>query len=669
MANKKLLVGDVVNSIPVHTTFVDGDVLVDPLGGDLGLGSSLDKPFYLSASYIGTPQPLEIVFMHTMADKLRFPVNFTGSRIHCATPPTTNTVFIINKNGNFIGTVTFSHAEANGVIDVANETFFDINDILTVVAPSNLNNIADLTFNFMAFGLTGAAAGMTTFILEASNIQANSFRVSWTPVENATAYKIYESGVLVETLNAPNVFYDFTGRSASTSHTITVGVVVGGIEQPQQPQPGLVVVTLNSPVAVPSVLSAPIIHTDTFRVSWGAVPGATAYRVYINGLDPVITMNTFFDKWFLTRTSKTPANQHTISVTSLNGTSESALSSPLVINTIDLPDAACQTYIAAIGGDSIKIAWRENIWATKYELQCGTHHMTVSAGQLEATFTGLDLDTYYDISVEYYNNDSLLDTDILSATTLIDTNKIKFFATGHTQFWTPPVGVTTLNMKIWGAGGNIGAGGNAGGSGGYSEMLSLPASSLYIQVGQSLYNSYGGGGNGGTNTGGNGGGRTAIFRDDKVLLLVAGGGGGGASAGAGAVGGAGGGVQGGAGAAGGFATTGGGLGATLTAPGAGGYKAEAGTGYAGGVGSVNLYMSANTGGGSGGGGYYGGGGGGYGYDNSNGLYYAGGGGGGSGYIKVGYTGETKVADTATNADTDRGLAGNSGVDGVAVIWW
>lgn len=683
MADRRIMTGKFQGNIPIHEAFVEGDSLFDPLGNDIGFQASVTtKPFYLSAAFLGTPEPNSTVFLHTMTETIRFPVNFVGSQIKCMTPPSAETIFTIAKNGNAIGTVSFT--TGNGVITVAGETVFDVGDVLSVIAPSALNGIANLSFNFMGFGLSAPAAGMTTFILEPKNITANAFRLEWTAVEGATAYKIYKGGVLVATVEAPTNFYNYGSLTASTSYTMTVGVVVGGIEQPQVPQPGLVVVTLASPVAVPTTLTAPLIAPDVFRVTWPAVSGATAYKVYVNGLPPVVTMNTYYDKFFLTRTGKTPGNQYTVSVTSLNGTSESALSNPLTINTTDLADVSgSQTYIMAISGDTIGLAWRENIWATRYELQCGIHSFSISAGQSSYYITGLTPSTTYPIEIQFWNNDTLLDTDSLSATTLANAQKIKFFPTASTIAWTPPASATSLNIKMWGAGGSYSASGSTSGKGGYSEISGYANNNkpLFISVGFVSQiagcNAYGGGGGGGNGSvaGIAGGGYSAIYTNNGALLMVAGGGGGaGGSAWNGTGnGGNGGGITGGAGGIGyGSYAGAGGAGGTQNAPGngGGGYGSagNAGLGYCGGTGGIG-YNGYYGSGGGGGGGYRGGGGGGGGIISGGVSSNGGGGGGGSGYVKIGYTGATKIADTATDADTDRGTAGNAAQNGLVVIWW
>jgi hypothetical protein len=207
---------------------------------------------------------------------------------------------------------------------------------------------------------------------------------------------------------------------------------------------------------------------------------------------------------------------------------------------------------------------------------------------------------------------------------------LKFSYTGADQTWTVPAGLTSVNVVLYGAGGENGywdgGTGNTGGPGGYvSGVLAVtPGETLTIIVGQgpvnqynSIYYGYSESGSGGSYGGGGsrgyysyagaGGGRSAIQRSG-VDIVTAGGGGGGAyygvyaGAGGGSTGGTGGnGGSGGTQSYGGTGTNGGGTGTQYNGGGPGDYN------YTGG----------------GGGGWWGGGGGGY-------YYMAGG--GGSSYV-------------------------------------
>lgn len=266
--------------------------------------------------------------------------------------------------------------------------------------------------------------------------------------------------------------------------------------------------------------------------------------------------------------------------------------------------------------------------------------------------------------------------------TYIFTNpKTIYKYTGKDQTYTVPSGVTSINVKMWGAGGGGGVAGGwsygfAGGGGGYTtaDLSVTPGQQLTVMVGNggtfgwypNMQSNYGGGARscntgGDCRYGGQGGGRSAIISGSTELLTAGGGGGGGASRVTnGQAGGAGGGSSGVAGSSYTAACAGGG--GTQSAGGAGGTCANAngsaGSQFAGGNPSSNAY------GGSGGGGYYGGGGGGYGESND-----MGGGGGGSGYI--GGTGVSNATTTAgsgaspgNTSDTDWGGAGYGGAAGV-----
>lgn len=198
---------------------------------------------------------------------------------------------------------------------------------------------------------------------------------------------------------------------------------------------------------------------------------------------------------------------------------------------------------------------------------------------------------------------------------------VSFTFTGAQQTWTVPAGVTEIEVRLVGAGGERGVGANPGNGGELEFNLGvIPGSLVYVYVGGS--NGWNGGAAGGSGPfpGGNGGGGTDLRIGGTAwndIVADAGGGGGGGGNGGG-FGGSGGGGNGSA------SYGGGGGGGTCSSGGAGGssYGATGSTitGGAGGNGS-NI---GGAGGGGGGGGFYGGGGGG-GTDSGG----AGGGGGGS----------------------------------------
>lgn len=238
--------------------------------------------------------------------------------------------------------------------------------------------------------------------------------------------------------------------------------------------------------------------------------------------------------------------------------------------------------------------------------------------------------------------------------------------TGNSQSFTVPVGVTSIAVKIWGAGG--GGSDGSGGSGAFLKgtLAVTPGESYVIIVGgggtysTTVHNGgFGGGGNAGA-YGGSGGGYSGIFLNSVSQAnakAIAGGGGGGGYFGDTTYGGAGG------------ATTGsnannqsnnwtGGLGGSITSGGQGGLVGNAngtvgnaGGSLSGGVGGNNTYC-----GGGGGGGYYGGGGG-YGSNTTN--RYSSGGGGGSSYVSTSLSNVTNNSGTTNNSGVITQAPGNT----------
>lgn len=213
-----------------------------------------------------------------------------------------------------------------------------------------------------------------------------------------------------------------------------------------------------------------------------------------------------------------------------------------------------------------------------------------------------------------------------------------FSFTGGNQSFVVPADVTSLTVKLWGAGGGAGGGSAAFVTG----LLSVtPGNTLTLIVGgggaASITGGFGGGGNGDSGFGG-GGGRSAI-RLNSTELVTAGGGGGHTQGGAG-----------------GLLTGGSGVG---VAAGSGGTQSAGGSGSFPGSQFQGGNSTAGNPGGGGGGGYYGGGGGAFGYP----------GGGGSSFLdnltasgasQAGRQGQSTLGTTAPGGASDPDYAAGIG---------
>jgi hypothetical protein len=272
----------------------------------------------------------------------------------------------------------------------------------------------------------------------------------------------------------------------------------------------------------------------------------------------------------------------------------------------------------------------------------------------------------------------------------IGTQNTDIYNTAGSGTFVVPTGVTSITVKVWGAGGAGGNGSGSTGIGGGGGGGGFTQSTLTVTPGATLTYNVGTGGTANTTAsyGGNGGGYSAVL-NGATVLIQAGGGGGGAgttSTATGGQGGAGGGASGTAGTAGnGTATVGGAGGAGTTTTG-GAAGAAGTTGIAGdagiansagdGGGSLTNCTTAVTGhgdnggigaggkggtsatcvnGGGGGGGRFGGGGGGSG---TNAAARGGGGGGGGSDLVTGAT-TTETAGTAGAAGVGGAGANNA----------
>lgn len=286
-----------------------------------------------------------------------------------------------------------------------------------------------------------------------------------------------------------------------------------------------------------------------------------------------------------------------------------------------------------------------------YSLASGTLPPSMSlssSGLISGSTSAVASDTTYSFTARV--SDGLNTSDRNFSIIVKAPVKQIFSYTGSVASFTVPASITTLNAKVWGAGGGGGRSGgwgqgSDGGSGGYASgsITVTPTQVLNIVVGQGGINgstsrNFGGGGANSANNsdniyGGGGGGYSGIFRStvsQTDALIIAGGGGAGGSsrtAGQGVAGGAGGGTTAADGVSSydsktsyrgrGGTTSGAGAEADSASP---NVSAPAGA-LTGGSSRINSY------GGAGGGGYWGGSGGGYSESNT-----MAGGGGGSGFI-------------------------------------
>ena len=318
-----------------------------------------------------------------------------------------------------------------------------------------------------------------------------------------------------------------------------------------------------------------------------------------------------------------------------------------------------------------------------------------STGAITGTPTGVSSDTTYTFTLRATANGKTADRQF--SIVITDATVTTFSYTGGSQTFTPPSGVSSFIVYMWGAGGSGGSsqGSGAGGAGGAGAFVTTTVSNYTNQqqfgilVGQSnestestAINSFGGGGNGGAKlsqrVGGSGGGRSEINigtvgnTPNGTRIVVAGGGGGGnalyESSEVAKIGGVGGHTTGGSGSGSGTVPTGGSQsagGSKGSGIGAGGNAPTDGSAGIGGMargGDTSVDVGYGAGGG-GGGGYYGGGGGDGGNRYTNGQSGA----GGSSYCNATYCSNTTYTSgsNSTAPETSHAQYGSGAAAGGA----
>ena len=390
--------------------------------------------------------------------------------------------------------------------------------------------------------------------------------------------------------------------------------------------------------------------TITYAVASGALPTGISLNTSTGVISGTPTVNNVTPYSFV------------VSATDSGGNTTN--SSSLTLSQV-VPDSP--TSIAAVmAGAQVSVSFTAPVYVgsssiTSYTVVESGSGATTSASSSPITITSPSSGSR---TYSVYATNSSGNSLSASATPLYVPSYATFNATGSTQTWTAPAGVTSATFYIYGAGGGNGSGAGVGATGGTTTgTFTITPSQVYtVYVGRTGGQTAGGwpgGGNGGSynGNGGGGGGYSGIKNAGGTYLAIAGAGGGGGVTASNA--GRGGGTSG-ESVTNGYGTNGGG---TQSAGGSAGITIDtpsgAGSSLAGGSAS-NSGQGGWHGGGGGGAGYYGG------ASGESGGGAESGGAGGSGYVNSSFSSNgTTIVGVVT--DVFRGTAGNSNTDGKVVI--
>jgi hypothetical protein len=105
----------------------------------------------VSGSFSGKPSANLVLQRYVFAAPATLPAGLSGSQGTAGTAATATTVFVIQKNGVNIGTMSFAASAAAATFSMSSATAFNAGDLFTIVAPA----IPDATLENIAWTIMG----------------------------------------------------------------------------------------------------------------------------------------------------------------------------------------------------------------------------------------------------------------------------------------------------------------------------------------------------------------------------------------------------------------------------------------------------------------------------------------------------------------------------------
>ncbi|HCC07470.1 MAG TPA: hypothetical protein DEP72_04860 [Clostridiales bacterium] len=193
--------------------------------------------------------------------------------------------------------------------------------------------------------------------LAASNITPTSITLSWTASTNATSYRVYNNGVLIDSPTSPTA--TISSLTPNTAYAFTV--VASSSLEDSVVSSVLAVSTLPLPIpATPTGLVASSVTQTEVTLNWNASTYAASYNIYANGnLIDNKTTNSDTISYLVAGTS------YTFTVTAVNTAGESSASTSVGITTTGVRPIALQVvtghnFSLALMNDGTVESWGYN---------------------------------------------------------------------------------------------------------------------------------------------------------------------------------------------------------------------------------------------------------------------------------------------------------------------
>jgi fibronectin type 3 domain-containing protein len=261
------------------------------------------------------------------------------------------------------------------------------------------NENEQFTFNVKGAGILAVPTGVTAVFQ-----QPNSILVSWNPTPMATNYKVYygTSNSAITMLLSSSVTetsYTHTGLSDGTTYFYCVTAQNGAVESERSQAVSMITLP-----GIPGNLRSTASTYNSINLAWGAVTGATGYRVYYaasaEGSKTLAGTATTVSYAHNNLPSNTT---YYYFVTAVNNTGEGAYTEAFSARTLLAPLSAPNNVTAtALSTNSIQVTWGAVVGAAGYKVYRATSANTTATRTLLDTVTttsftngGLDARTYW----------------------------------------------------------------------------------------------------------------------------------------------------------------------------------------------------------------------------------------------------------------------------------
>ena len=225
-----------------------------------------------------------------------------------------------------------------------------------------------------------------------SNQTHTSAELSWSPVPGATGYEVFLDKTLLGTVvttkySLVNLKPGFLGK---VNVRAIAGTAKGGSSQ---------LIELNTLNSGPDKLTSSLISSTGFTLGWGAVSGATSYKVYSED----ILLGTY-NSTSVSIAKLIPGSTANYSVRAVFGTLETLPSEKLPVST--LVEKPSKPAVSSITATTVTASWTLDPNADSYSVSVydslGTtaiKTLTVDRSLNSAVFTGLSATTAYTVGI------------------------------------------------------------------------------------------------------------------------------------------------------------------------------------------------------------------------------------------------------------------------------